>query len=88
MNENEKPIKNFNSGGLKASIWLNKRKNSKNEEYTVPSVILSRTFIDSNGEYKTTNSLNKHDILVAALLLRKCYEWIDVTQSTAKREDF
>jgi len=69
-----KPEKVFRSAGVSASVFRNTAKN-KDGESTFFKVALSRTYRDGD-EFKSTQSLGRDDLPVAALLLQRAWAYI------------
>ena len=76
MNEDKnKPIDRIRVGAIEAAIWENPGKNG-----TWKSVTLSRTYKDSGGNLRSSNSLSGTDLLLAAEALRKAYDRLTSTE--------
>lgn len=76
-----KPWKVFRSSGVSASIFENKAEN-KDSARTYFKVTLSKVYRDGD-EFKSTNSLSRDDLPVAAMLLQQA--WASIL--TAEAED-
>ena len=73
MTEN-KPIKVFKAGGVRAAIWENTIKRNGNDA-TVYSVQLDRTY-KQGEEWKTTSSFQLNDLAKVQLVASKAYEYL------------
>ena len=67
-----KPINEVRLGAIKAAIWAN-----ESEEGGVRyNVTVGRLFKDDEGQWRTSESLGRDDLLVAAKVLDKAHTWI------------
>ena len=77
-----KPIKSFKAGAVKASIFENSTQN-KGSQIITYRVVIDKTFKDSIGAWKSTNSFAAFsDLPKAILVLKKCYEYLILKDST------
>jgi hypothetical protein len=67
-----RPVKEVRLGRIKASVWSNT--NSKQEQWY--SCVLTRSYKDAQGEWKSSHSLGLDDLLVAGEVLRLAALWI------------
>lgn len=77
---NNKPIRTFRDGALKASIWLN-----EHEERVFYTVSFSRSFKKENGEYSDAYSYSGADLLRLAQLAERAHAEI-LSMSALDRE--
>ena len=84
-----KPIKSFKAGAVKASIFENAGQYN-GKQITTHRVVIDKTFKDSSGAWKSTNSFAAFsDLPKAILVLQKCYEYMVLKDSAEEfREDF
>ena len=68
----------FRHGLCSASIFENEYKRGE-ESFTVRTVSFQRRYLDKEGNWQTTNSLNVNDIPKAVLVLNKAYEFLTST---------
>ena len=61
MTSNTKPVDEVRIGAVKAAIWRNESDNGARFNVT-----FSRSYRDSEGEWKTTHSFRRDDLLVVA----------------------
>ena len=73
MTEN-KPVKVFKAGGVRAAIWANQIKRN-GSDVTVHSVQIDRTF-KQGEEWKTTSSFPLNDLAKVQLVATKAFEFI------------
>lgn len=78
-----KPVMTFRAGGMKASIWENKK---SEEEGTYLSCSLVRSYMDKNNKWQETNTLRSHDIAKAQLVLSKAFEYMNLSVSETAEE--
>ena len=71
-----RPEKSFRIGAVRASVWRNARKSKEGKTYEVRSVSLDRSYRDSAGNYKSSNSFAANEIPKAILLLQRAYEYM------------
>ena len=68
----DKPIHSVRFGAIKAAIWAN-----KSEDGGIwYSVTVGRLYKDEEGQWKTSESLGRDDLLVAAKVLDGAHTWI------------
>ncbi len=78
-----KPWKVFRSSGVSASVFQNTAKTDDGER-TFAKVSLSRTYREGN-EFKSTTSLGRDDLPIAALLLQQA--WLAIVNDEAAKDD-
>ena len=61
MTSNTKPVDEVRIGAVKAAIWRNETDNGSRFNVT-----FSRSYKDSEGEWKNTHSFRRDDLLVVA----------------------
>jgi len=77
-----KPIKSFKAGAVKASIFENASQ-YKGTHITTHRVVIDKTFKDSTGNWKSTNSFFANtDLSKAILVLQKSYEYLMLKEQT------
>lgn len=74
-----KPWKVFRTAGVSASVFHNTAKTDDGER-TFAKVSLSRSYRDGD-EFKSTNSLGRDDLPIAALLLQQA--WLAIVNDEA-----
>ena len=72
--EPQRPENEFKAGAVRASIWSNLRKTGDGNFFNSRKVVLERIYKDSQGNFKTTNSLDINDIPKAMLVLQMAYK--------------
>lgn len=81
----DKPIKDFRSGGIQASVWRNEVK--KESEIVVRySVRIQKRFKNKEGEYENTNYFFRDDLPKLILVAQKAFEFISLTESKDAEE--
>jgi|CXWL01.1.fsa_nt_gi hypothetical protein len=78
-----KPVETFRLRGISASIFENKSEDGKT---TFHKVSLQRTY-RQDDEWKTTQSLSRDDLPIAALLLHKAWEFILQVESRKSTDE-
>ena len=79
--ENNKPIKEFRAGQIKATIWENEKKSGKGETVKYKSVNIEKSYKDDDGNWKTSNTFFREDIPKLQLVAAKAFEYISLTES-------
>jgi hypothetical protein len=70
--EKTKPEKTIRVGsGVKATIWQNEGKNA-----VYPTVVISRTYKDSQGELKDTTSYRRDELLFVAEAAHQAFTYL------------
>jgi hypothetical protein len=71
-----RPEKEFRVGAVRAAIWSNPRRTAGGQSFDSHRIQLERTYKDSQGNFKTTQSLEANDIPKAIVALQKSYEYL------------
>jgi len=75
-----KPIKDFRSGGIQASVWRNETE--KNGQVVVRhSVRIQKQFRNKNGDYENTEYYFRDDLPKLILVAQKAFEFITLKES-------
>ena len=83
--ENNKPIKDFRSGNIQASVWKNQFE--KDGQILVRySVRIQKQFRKDGGDYKETNYYFRDDIPKLILVAQKAYEYLALAESKDAEE--
>ena len=77
---NSKPIKDFRSGGIQASVWRNE---SEKDGQTVVrhSVRIQKQFRKEDGSYEDTQYYFRDDLPRLVLVAQKAFEFISLKES-------
>jgi len=70
-----KPIKSFKCGNCEAAVFENEIRMGTNN-VKVKKATFQKSYKNSEGEWKTTSSLDANDIPKAILALSKAYEFL------------
>ena len=73
------PEKKFRSGGISATIWLNKRIED-GKETSFKSVSFEKSYTDKEGNWQTTSNLVTSDLPKAIMVLNKAYEYLTLQE--------
>ena len=80
-----KPLKEFASGSVRATIWENEREKD-NQKFTTHTVRVERTYKDQNGEWQSTNGFRKSDLPNVELVVRKAFEFLTMREREPQDE--
>lgn len=83
--DKSKPIKNFRSGNIQASIWRNEV-DKDGQTVVRHSVRIQKQFRDDDGDYKETNYYFRDDIPRLILVAQKAFEFISLSESKEAEE--
>lgn len=86
MMTNNRPVKDFRVGSIRATIWPRRGVRVDGTGYQSHNVVLERTYTDGRGQFQTTGSLDLNSIPKAILALKKAYEYLTITQGHEKEE--
>lgn len=67
------PEARFQAGGVSASVFVNEAKRTDGTPFTTRKTVLQRTYMDANGQYQATSSLDVGDLPRAMLVLIQAY---------------
>lgn len=83
--DKSKPIKDFRSGNIQASIWRNE---AEKDGQTVVrhSVRIQKQFRNDGGDYQETNYYFRDDIPKLILVAQKAFEFIALSESKEAEE--
>ena len=82
---NQRPIETVRIGAVKAAIWENKA-----GERTRYKVTFSKRYRDAEGQWKTTHSFGRNDLLVLAKVADQAHSRIvelDQAEDSSDQED-
>ena len=71
-----RPLRSFKAGAVCAAIWPNSVTGKDGRSFEIKKVVLDRRYKTAQGEWKSANSLDFHDIPKAILALQKAYEYL------------
>jgi len=71
-----RPEKEFRVGAVRAAIWANPRRTAGGQSFESHRIQLERTYKDSQGNFKTTQSLEANDIPKAIVALQRSFEYL------------
>ena len=83
----KRPEKKFRAGAVAATIWANEGKNDKGETVSYKTISFNRSYMDKDGNWKTTDSLRVSDIPKAVLVLSKAYEYLTLNDDSIEEDD-
>ena len=83
--EKSKPIKDFKSGHIQASIWRNEV-DRDGQTIVRHSVRVQKQFRDDDGDYKDTNYYFRDDLPKLILVAQKAFEFISLSESKEAEE--
>ena len=80
------PMKSLRVGSLRCAIWANQaQRDGRNvTDYTIR---INRRYKDRNDQWQTTDSLFPENLLAAAFLAQKAFEFIALNTSEAEPQD-
>ncbi|TWU37509.1 hypothetical protein Q31b_42970 [Novipirellula aureliae] len=70
--KDNKPVKEFRLGAVRASVWINRKESGENW-FTVST---SRGYKDRDGDWSDSKSFRPHDIPVLGNVLELAQTWI------------
>jgi len=74
--ENNKPIKSFKAGAVRASIFANTLDNGHGRNNTMYRVVIDRRYKDRDGNWKSTNGFSKTELPAAIVVMQKAFEYL------------
>jgi len=81
-----RPEKVIKVGGVTATIWSNVRDvNGVPTEFK--KVIIKRTFLDKDGDFKETNSFGARDLAKARIAIDEALRYLYFGDETPKKEE-
>ena len=79
---NDKPIKEFRAGGIKASVWENQRTTEDGQVVAQHSVRIQKSYRDKvTGEWKTSEYFYPADMAKLILVAQKAWEFVALNES-------
>lgn len=83
--QKDKPIKDFRSSNIQASVWRNEVEKDGKTEVRL-SVRIQKHFRKDGGDYKETNYYFRDDIPKLILVAQKAYEYLALVESKEAEE--
>lgn len=77
----KQPEQKFRAGSVSATIWLNHGQDNEGKETSFNTVSFERSYLDKDGNWKSTNNLRITDLPKAILVLSKAYEALALKDS-------
>ncbi len=77
---NQKPETQFRRGRCSASIFYNECQKD-GETVRIPKVVFQKRYLDKDGEWQTSKSLDVREIPKALLCLEEAYEYLTRPQN-------
>ncbi|KPL07045.1 hypothetical protein AMJ85_09755 [candidate division BRC1 bacterium SM23_51] len=74
-----KPLKEFASGSVRATIWENEHQKN-DQRFTTQTVRVERRYKDENGNWQGTNGFRKSDLLSVEVVVRKAFEFLTLRE--------
>ena len=71
---NRAPEKRFQAGGVSAAVFVNEAKRADGSVFMARKTVLQRTYVDGEGNYQSTSSLDVNDLPRAILVLQQAFE--------------
>lgn len=81
-----KPLKEFASGAVRATIWENEREKD-NQKFTTHTIRVERTYKDQSGEWQSTNGFRQSDLPNVELVVRKAFEFLTMREREPQDEE-
>ena len=81
-----KPLKEFASSSVRATIWENARE-SGDKKFTTHTIRVERRYKDDNDEWKGTNGFWKNDLPSVELVVRKAFEFLTAREREPQEEE-
>ncbi|GMW04000.1 MAG: hypothetical protein AMXMBFR84_51340 [Candidatus Hydrogenedentota bacterium] len=79
--EKQRPEKKFRVGAIAASVWKRVNSTSDGRSFEAYQVSLDRTWLDKDGQYRSSNTYGMNDIPKAVLAMELAYEYIATKSS-------
>ena len=74
--ENNKPIKSFKAGAVRASVFANTIDSGQGRNNTMYRVVVDRRYKDRDGNWKSTNGYSENEIPKAILVFQLAYKYL------------
>jgi len=81
-----KPEKRFRCGAIEASVFEN-TVNQQGRQIKIKKVAFQKRYKSSDGSWKSTNSLDVHELPKAILALSLAYEYIVLSPDASEDKD-
>jgi hypothetical protein len=86
MAQGDKPVKEFRSGGVRASIWRDEVPGQGEEPFEVFSVRVEKRFKDAQGAWQSTNRFRRSELADLELVVFKAREFISLNEREPEKE--
>jgi len=81
-----KPLKEFASGSIRATIWENEREKD-NQKFTTHTIRVERTYKDQDDNWQATNGFRQGDLPKVELVVRKAFEFLTMRERQPREEE-
>ena len=71
---NRQPEQRFQAGGVSAAVFVNEVTRADGSVFMARKTVLQRTYVDGEGNYQSTTSLDVNDLPRAILVLQQAFE--------------
>jgi hypothetical protein len=83
--EGNRPVQSFNLKGVRVSVFANQVK-VEGREAVMHKTVVTKTYKDDGGEFKSTTSLGRDDLPVAVMLMEDAYRWILEAEAASRKQ--
>ena len=73
--ENEKPVFECRSRGVKGAVWAREKEGKSGGTYTEYSIQITKSYKDDAGNWHTTNNYFVNDLPHLELVTRHCFKY-------------
>ncbi len=81
------PVKKFKCGACEVAIFENERTTKDGKTVNTRKASFQRRYKDSDGEWKSTHSLDINDIPKARLALHEAYKYLVLSKGNNETEE-
>ena len=81
-----KPLKEFASSSVRATIWENEREKD-GQKFTTHTIRVERTYKDQDDNWQATNGFRQSDLPNVELVVRKAFEFLTMRERQPREEE-
>jgi len=81
-----RPLKEFASGSVRATLWENEREKD-GQKFSTHTIRVERTYKDADGNWQATNGFRQADLPNLELLARKVFELLSMREREPQDEE-
>ena len=84
-NGNNKPVREFGAGSVRATIWEDQREKD-GQQFTTHSIRVERRYSDAEGNWSSTSRFSKHELPAVQLVTAEAFKYLSLRDRNPREE--